>query len=275
MTAPTLRSLCQDKAYKFGHFVVEFATPGIGHILKGAGCDFVLFDTEHSGFSTDVVKACVRYFEAAALPAIFRVPSKSYHHLARYADMGAQGIMVPLVNDAREAQELVSFVKYPPDGKRGVGVGLAHDNYTGGAVPEKLHRLNERNCLFVQIETAAGAENVDAIAAIAGVDCLWIGHFDLSCSLGIPGEFTHPKFTAAVDRVTAAANRHGKALGRLVTDLDSGLDCAARGFDFLAWQGDVWALQVAVRRGIEDLKAGIAERRLTAPARPRDPQGAP
>ena len=58
MTAPTLRSLCQDKAYKFGHFVVEFATPGIGHILKGAGCDFVLFDTEHSGFSTDVVKAC-------------------------------------------------------------------------------------------------------------------------------------------------------------------------------------------------------------------------
>ncbi|HXE68462.1 MAG TPA: aldolase/citrate lyase family protein [Hyphomicrobiaceae bacterium] len=275
MTAPTLRSLCQDKAYKFGHFVVEFATPGIGHILKGAGCDFVLFDTEHSGFSTDVVKACVRYFEAAELPAIFRVPSKSYHHLARYADMGAQGIMVPLVNDAREAQELVSFVKYYPDGTRGVGVGLAHDNYTGGGVPEKLQGLNERNCLFVQIETAAGAENVDAIAAVTGVDCLWIGHFDLSCSLGIPGEFSHPKFTAAVDRVAAAANRHGKALGRLVTDLDSGLDCAARGFDFLAWQGDVWALQAAVRTGIEDLKAGIAERRLVAPERPSRGQGAP
>jgi 2-keto-3-deoxy-L-rhamnonate aldolase RhmA len=262
MSARTLRSLCQDRGYKFGHFVVEFATPGIGHILKGAGCDFVLFDTEHSGFSTDVVKACVRYFEAAQLPAIFRVPSKSYDHLARYADMGAQGIMVPLVNDAREAQELTSSLKYHPDGRRGVGVGLAHDNYTGGEVPEKLRRLNERNCLFVQIETAAGADNVDAIAAVPGVDCLWIGHFDLSCSLGIPGEFTHPRFTAAVDRVTAAANRHGKALGRLVTDLASGLDCAARGFDFLAWQGDAWALQAAVRDGIEKLKSGIAERRL-------------
>jgi len=275
MTAPTLKSLCRDRAYKFGHFVVEFATPGIGHILKAAGCDFVLFDTEHSGFSTDVVKACVRYFEAAELPAIFRVPSKSYHHLARYADMGAQGIMVPLVNDAREAHELVSCVKYYPAGKRGVGIGLAHDNYTGGAVAEKLQRLNERNCLFVQIETAAGAENADAIAAVPGVDCLWIGHFDLSCSLGIPGEFTHPKFTAAVDRVTAAANRHGKALGRLATDLDSGLDCAARGFDFLAWQGDVWALQAAVRKGIEDLKAGIAERGLAAPQPARRPQGTP
>jgi len=266
MTQRTLRSLCSDRAYKFGHFVVEFATPGIGHILKGAGCDFVLFDSEHSGFSSDVVKACVRYFEAAQLPAIFRVPSKSYDHLARYADMGAQGIMVPLVNDAREAKELVSYVKYYPDGNRGVGVGLAHDNYTAGAVPEKLKRLNERNCLFVQIETAAGAENADAIAAVPGVDCLWVGHFDLSCSLGIPGEFRHAKFTAAVERVVAAANRHGKRLGRLVTDLDSGLDCAARGFDFLAWQGDVWALQAAVRAGIDELKAGIAERGLTTPA---------
>ena len=131
--ARTLRSLCGDRTYKFGHFVVEFATPGIGHILKGAGCDFVLFDTEHSGFSSDVVKACVRYFEAAQLPAIFRVPSQSYDHLARYADMGAQAIMVPLVNNADEARTLVSHVKYFPDGNRGVGVGLAHDNYTGGS----------------------------------------------------------------------------------------------------------------------------------------------
>jgi len=158
----------------------------------------------------------------------------------------------------RVAKELVGHVKYHPDGHRGVGVGLAHDNYSGGAVPEKLAALNARNCLFVQIETAAGADNADAIAAVKGVDCLWVGHFDLSCSLGIPGEFAHPKFLAAIDRVTTAAKRHGKALGRLVTDIPSGLDCAARGFDFLAWHGDVWALQSAVRAGIEQLKAGIA-----------------
>ncbi|MCZ7659839.1 MAG: aldolase/citrate lyase family protein [Xanthobacteraceae bacterium] len=260
MPGGRLRDLCASRDFKFGHFVVEFATPGIGHILKGAGCEFVLFDTEHSGFSTDVVRACVRYFEAADLPAVFRVPSKSYDHLARYADMGGEGIMVPLVNDAREAKELVSYVKYFPDGHRGVGVSLAHDNYTGGSVPEKLKRLNARNCLFVQIETAAGAENAEEIAAVPGVDCLWVGHFDLSCSLGIPGEFAHPKFTAAIDRITAAARKHDKALGRLVTDIPTGLDCAARGFDFLAWQGDVWALQGAVRAGIEALKAGIAAR---------------
>jgi 2-dehydro-3-deoxyglucarate aldolase/4-hydroxy-2-oxoheptanedioate aldolase len=74
--ARTLRDLCTDRSFKFGHFVVEFATPGIGHILKGAGCEFVLFDTGHSGSSTDVVRSCVRYFEAAQLPAICRVPSQ-------------------------------------------------------------------------------------------------------------------------------------------------------------------------------------------------------
>ena len=121
----------------------------------------------------------------------------------------------------------------------------------------------------MQIETAAGAENADEIAAVKGVDCLWVGHFDLSCSLGIPGEFAHPKFLAAIDRVTAAAKRHGKALGRLVTDIPSGLDCAARGFDFLAWQGDVWALQSAVRAGIEELKAGIAAQSAKPAARPK------
>ena len=82
---------------KFGHFIVEFATPGIGHILKSAGCDFVLFDLEHSGFGFETVKSAIRYFEAADLPAIVRVPSQDYHHIARAMDMGAEGLMLPMV----------------------------------------------------------------------------------------------------------------------------------------------------------------------------------
>ena len=106
------------------------------------------------------------------------------------------------------------------------------------------------------IETASGVEHVDAIAAVEGVDGLWIGHFDLSSSLGIPGEFTHPKFADAVERIGAAAHRHGKALGRLVPDAASGIDHAARGFDFVCWSGDVWALQEAVRGGLDAIRAG-------------------
>jgi 2-keto-3-deoxy-L-rhamnonate aldolase RhmA len=252
-----LKALCRTRELKLGHFVVEFATPGIGHILKGAGCDFAFIDMEHSGFAFETVKSVVRYCEAAQLPAIVRVPSKSYHHVARAADIGAEAIMVPMVDTDAEARALVAHLKYTPLGARGVALGIAHDNFrSAGTVQERLAAANERICLFALIETASGVEHVDAIAAVEGVDCLWIGHFDLSSSLGIPGEFGHPDFVAACDRVVAAARRHGKALGRLVPDAASGIDHAERGFDFVCWSGDVWALQEAVRGGIAAIRAG-------------------
>ena len=91
-----------SRELKLGHFIVEFATPGIGQILKAAGCDFTLFDTEHSGFGFETIKSVLRYMQAADLPTIVRVPSKEYHHIARAADMGAEGIMLPMVGSAEE-----------------------------------------------------------------------------------------------------------------------------------------------------------------------------
>src|SRR4051812_50154746 len=102
MTAERLKDLARQRDLKVGSFVVEFATPGIGHILKSAGCDFVLFDLEHSGFGFETVKSCLRYFEAADLPAIVRVPSREYHHIARAMDMGAEGLMLPMVGSPAE-----------------------------------------------------------------------------------------------------------------------------------------------------------------------------
>ena len=262
MTAQPLRQQAATRALKVGHFIVEFATPGIGHMLRNAGCDFVLFDTEHSGFHHETIKAAVRYFEAAQVPVIVRVPSKAYHHIARAADMGAGGIMLPMVNDAGEARAILDCMKYVPDGHRGVALGIAHDAYTGGPVMEKLAAANASLALFCQIETAAGVENADAIAAVDGVDCLWVGHFDLSCSLGIPGEFTHPKFLDAIDRVAAACRAHGKALGRLVPDVATAKEDHAKGFDFICYSGDVWVYQAAVKAGVDAVReaCGAARR---------------
>jgi len=266
----SLRTLCSTRDYKFGHFIVEFATPGIGHILKNAGCDFVLFDTEHSGFGFETIKNAVRYFQAADLPAIIRVPSKAYDQMARAADMGAEAIMVPMVDTAEEARALVANIKYPPAGRRGVALGVAHDNYAAaGVVGDRLNAANDRICLFAQIETASGAKHADDIAAVDGVDCLWVGHFDLTASLGIPGQFDHPRFLEAVEGVAAACRKHNKAFGRLVPDAATGIDCAAQGFDFLCWSGDVWALQAAIRGGIDAMRAGIEAARSGAPARTR------
>lgn len=256
MAADGLKAMCGTGEAKVGTFIVEFATPGIGHICKAAGCDFVLVDCEHSGFHNETIKSAVRYFEAARLPVICRVPSKEYHHIARAADMGVEGIMLPMVNDAREAGHILDCMKYVPQGHRGVALGVAHDNYRGGPTLEKLQAANARIALFAQIETRAGVENADELAATDGVDCLWVGHFDLSASLGIPGEFEHPDFLDAIARVEKACRKHGKALGRLVPDVATGLDYWSRGFDFLCYSGDVWLMQAAIRQGVDGIRSG-------------------
>src|SRR5271167_3166313 len=134
MSQQGLKELAASRSPKFGHFIVEFATPGIGHIMKSAGCDFVLLDMEHSGFGFETVKSAIRYFEAADLPVIVRVPSKEYHHIARAMDMGAEGLMLPMVGSAAEARHIINSMKYTPEGGRGVALQVSHDRYRPGAV---------------------------------------------------------------------------------------------------------------------------------------------
>ncbi len=260
MAPPNLKSMTRTTKPKFGHFVVEFATPGIGHILKAAGCDFVLFDMEHSGFGIETVKSAIRYLEAAELPAIVRVPSREYHHIARAADMGAEGIMLPMVGSAAEARRIVESMKYAPEGRRGVALQVAHDRYRPGPLKAKFEAANKRTTLFAQIETAEGVANADKIAALPGVDCLWIGHMDLSVSLGIPGEFDNPKFEHAVAKVVAAARKHGKSLGRLVVTVEQGEALYKQGFDFICYSGDAWVLRDALAGALTTLRARCKRR---------------
>ena len=257
MTDKGLKAMAGTRAPKFGHFIVEFATPGIGHILKSAGCDFVLFDLEHSGFHFETVKSVIRYFEAAQLPAIVRAPSREYHHIARAMDMGAEGLMLPMVGTAAQAREIVRAMKYHPAGGRGVALQVAHDRYRPGAVADKFAAANMRSTLFCQIETAEGVENADEMASVEGVDALWVGHFDLSVSLGIPGQFDHPAFLKAIDKTIAACRKHNKALGRLVPTVEQGIELCAAGFDFICYSGDVWVLHNALADAMTRLREGV------------------
>jgi len=269
MAARGLKDFAGSKTPKFGHFIVEFATPGIGHILKSAGCDFVLFDLEHSGFGFETVKSAMRYFEAADLPVIIRAPSKDYHHIARAMDMGAEGLMLPMVGSAAEAKHILNSMKYTPEGGRGVALQVSHDRYRPGAVAEKFAAANRRSTLFCQIEPAEGVKNADASAALPGVDCLWVGHFDLSVSLGVPGEFGSKKFTDAIARVAAAADKHGKSLGRLVPTVQTGIEYHALGFDFICYSGDIWVLHDALAEALGKLRAGCSPKNAGSPKKAR------
>jgi len=250
-----LRKLFADRNFKVATMIAEFDSPGIGHIVKGAGIDFAFLDLEHSGFGIDTCKRMLRYLQAADVPTVVRPPSKDYHHIARALDVGAEGLMLPMVGSRQECEQILRYMKYEPLGGRGVGLSMAHDDYTGGAVLPKLKALNERSCMVPLIETADGVENIEEIAGLKGVDALWVGHFDLSCSLGIPGEFDSPKFKAALKRVVKAAAAAGKPLGRLVPNVADGVRQHKAGFTMLCYSGDAWLLQAALRDGVDALRA--------------------
>ncbi len=250
-----MHTLMASGAPKFGTFLVEFATPGIGHILKNAGCDFVLVDLEHSGFGMDMCKALLRYLEAADLPAIVGMPSKDPFELARVLDIGAPAVMSPMVESVAEAEAAVARTRYPPGGRRAVSGGVGHDKWRGRPLAETLER--PAPVYFAKIETTAGAEAADGIAALDGVDGLWVGHGDLTVSLGIPGQYDNERYRAAESRIVAAAQNAGKPIGRLVDSVEEGRALISRGFQFVGYSGDAWVLQSTLGNAIQALRGGI------------------
>ena len=144
----------------------------------------------------------------------------------------------------------MACTRYPPEGRRGAAFGFAHDDYEGGEVAA----LHERTLLIAQIETDEGLENVEAIAKVPGIDALWVGHFDLTNFLGIPGQFRHPKYLAAIERVLAACKTSGKAPAFLATDAAWAREYAARGFRLLGYGIDPLLYQEALREGLTVLR---------------------
>ena len=246
MPAANLKRLLAKRKLKLGHSVFEFNSPGLGQIIAAAGVDFVFLDMEHSGFGIADTKRAITGFRAGDLPVMVRPPSNAYHHIARVMDVGADGLVMPMVGSGEEAAHIVSCMKYPPMGQRGVALNIAHDRYTPGDTAQGLAAANRRTALAVLIETEDGIRNIDAIAATKGVDCLWIGHFDLSCSLGIPGQFDHPDFKKASTRVKRAARKHDRALGRLAGTPEETIALHRQGYDLLCYSGDLWVYQQAL-----------------------------
>ena len=161
-------------------------------------------DMEHSGFGIADVKRAITGFRAGRLPVMVRPPSNAYHHIARVLDVGADGIVMPMVGSAEEAAHIVQCMKYPPVGQRGVALKIAHDRYVPGDTKKGLADANRRTGFTALIETEAGIRNIDAIAATKGLDCLWIGHFDLQLLTRYSGRIRSSRLGKASARVKRA-----------------------------------------------------------------------
>jgi len=250
-----VKSKVKTGGISVGTFMFEFPTTGIGRIAADAGAEFAVYDMEHSGWSVETIGMLVATTRPTDMIPLVRVPATEYHFIARVLDMGAMGIMVPMVESAAQARAIVESAKYPPLGRRGAAFTIAHDDYTDGDIVEKMRTANSETILIAQIETAAGVRHVNEIAAVEGIDVLWIGHFDLSSSLGIPGQFDHPQFHGAVAEVLEACRRHNKVPGFLAGDVASGKRLLDQGFRMLAYGGDLWLYQAALRQGVAALQS--------------------
>jgi 2-keto-3-deoxy-L-rhamnonate aldolase RhmA len=233
-----------------GTFVFEFATAGIGKIDGLAGADFVLFDMEHTGWSFETVDELVGATRSAGAAPFVRVPVAQRSYVSRALDIGAMGIMVPMVPGRRQAEDLVAWMKYPPLGARGASFGLRRDEYVADDITVIMASANAESLLITQIETVEGLDNVEDIAAVYGVDVLWVGQFDLTNSMGIPGQFDHRQFLEAIERVSAAAKRHGKAAGYMARSVDEARAMIERGFHCIAYSQDVELYSEALRDGL-------------------------
>ena len=248
-----------------GTMVFEFATTGIGRIAAEGGAEFVVFDMEHTGWDTETIKMLIATTRAADTIPMVRVPATQYHLISRPLDMGAMGIMVPMVEDEAQARVVAHSAKYPPAGGRGCAFTVAHDDYAGGDVFTKMTSANDEGFLMAQIETATGVANCEAIAAVDGIDCLWVGHFDLTASMGIAAQFDHPDFLAALDRVVAACQAAGKVPGIMAGTVEDGRRWLDRGFRAIAYSGDLWIYQQALAQGVAALRDIAAGGRRAVP----------
>jgi 2-keto-3-deoxy-L-rhamnonate aldolase RhmA len=230
-----------------GQMVLEFFTPGIGPILAAAGLEFVIYDMEHGRCDIALLAEMIASCRGSEIIPMARVPDVSYAPLSRVLDVGARGVMVPRVETRAQAEDIVAQLKYPPNGRRGVALGIAHDLYRPGG-PSYFAQANDDVIVILLLETVKAFENLDGIVSVPGVDIAWMGHYDLTVSMGIPADFEHPRFLAAMEALVASARKHGVAPGFLPASPESAAHWIQQGFRVISIGHDVGVFSNSVRQ---------------------------
>lgn len=245
--------ILQQKATKghlAGMMVFEFFSAGMPAIAASAGADFLMYDMEHTGIGFETLKAQMAACRGLNIAPLVRVPTTEGNTIGQVLDIGAHGVMVPMVETAEQARDVVRRAYYPPQGARGTAFGIAHDDYSAAHPLEIMQTANQRTLVIAMIETATGLANVEEIAAVEGVDVLWLGHFDLTSSMGIAGQLDHPDYLAAIARITAAAKAQNKMAGYMAMNKDFATEYWGHGFRMLAYGLDHILLKSALGEGM-------------------------
>ncbi|MBV8853082.1 MAG: hypothetical protein JOY91_06760 [Sinobacteraceae bacterium] len=236
--------------------VNQLRTPNVAMVAAACGFDAIYIDLEHNPTSLETAAGiCIAALGVGVTP-IARVTSHDPHDATRILDCGAQGVMVPHIQNAQEAQAVVEACRFPPHGHRSAAGSTPALGYSALPQPEINRRLDENTLLIAMLETPQAIENAEAIAAMHGIDALHIGSTDLSTEMGIAGEYQHPRMREAYETVARAAKAHGKSMGvgGVREDLEFQTWLLQLGVRYLTGGSDVGYILSAGRRDVRQLR---------------------
>jgi 2-keto-3-deoxy-L-rhamnonate aldolase RhmA len=241
------RQRLQQGEVLLGQLLLEFFTPGIGPMLDACGLDFVIYDMEHGRCDIHLLEQMIASCRGSGIVPMARVPDLNFAPPSRVLDLGARGVMVPRVETRQQAETIVSQLKYAPQGKRGVALGIAHDLYRPAGA-DFFALANQDTTVIIQLETVKAFENLEAIVSVPGVDVAWIGHYDLTVSMGIPAQFDHPQLLQAMDDLVAVCRKYGVAPGFLASTQESAAHSINKGFRMLSLGSDIGVFLDGMRK---------------------------
>ncbi len=244
---------------------LQLAEPSIAEIASLVGYDFLILDNEHGPGAIETTIQSLRAAQAGTATCMVRAPGNDGDYLKRILDAGAEAVMVPMVHTVADAKAVVEACRYPPQGRRGYSAPTVRASGYGAAA-DYARRANDELLICVQIESAQAIRNAEKIAAVPGVDLVFIGVADLSGDLGLLEQSGDPKVAAQIAKAEKAVRRTGKPLGTIPRPGRSLVDLVADGYTFVAGLADAYLLRAGMASDVEAFRTGVSERAPAAPA---------
>jgi 2-keto-3-deoxy-L-rhamnonate aldolase RhmA len=229
-----VKTALKEGALQIGCSFSQLRSPEVATILGKAGFDWTYLDAEHGGFDLETLQDLCRAAIAAGMAPIVRVADIQYALIARSLDSGAMGILLPRIESPDILERAVSWTFFPPLGIRGYGLGPPNVEYEPVTIPQIMQHRNANTMVVLQIETKLALDRREELLAVPGIDAVMVGPADLSISLGVPGEFEHPKLVEAIEMIRDSCLRHGVAPGIHMRSLAVAKFWKERGMKFLS-----------------------------------------